>query len=309
MIKNILNINLVYLCLIILIWIIIMINCNKYKWTKKYKIILSSIYLILLIITFPYINGIIINIFKLKYLSVKTYLITLLIVNSCFLFTLNRKLKPIYTILNYLLFIIITIIFGATISIVLGNKLESLYLMEVSNAINLIDLSIIIFMIYLILISLTYIGYYLSEYGFSLKKEETKEILEEEINPKKKFNLPKVSLPKVSLPKIRKKKKIMTRDELLNFDRNNILYINGIDCNIIFNDSNKDNIYKNYQILNKDIDAKMVNGYTLNENKILRNICLKFGVSNLYSIDINNTNILNMISIEEYTLLKNVFKY
>ena len=69
---------------------------------------------------------------------------------------------------------------------------------------------------------------------------------------------------------------------------------------------NKDNIMKNYEILSSDISAKMVNGFTLKENIMIRDICGKLNVNNLGSIDINNSSLLNIISVDEYNLLKRI---
>ena len=63
---------------------------------------------------------------------------------------------------------------------------------------------------------------------------------------------------------------------------------------------------KNYHILEEDINAKMVNGYTLEENKILKNICMKLQTNNLQQLDLNNISILNKISPEEYNFLTKI---
>ena len=105
-----------------------------------------------------------------------------------------------------------------------------------------------------------------------------------------------------------KHKKINTLsfEQLLNLEDKKNFSINGVNCSIIFEDSNQDNILKNYMILSEDIDAKMVNGFTLKENKLLRSICTKLNVNSLNMIDIGNINILNKISVEEYTFLKSI---
>lgn len=94
---------------------------------------------------------------------------------------------------------------------------------------------------------------------------------------------------------------------MLQYNRENGLYINGVECSIIFEDSNQENIVKNYYILQNDIHAKLVNGYTLEENRMLKNICMKLQVGNIGNIDIHNISILNKISVEEYNLLKKIF--
>lgn len=303
MLKELFKINPCYLILEILFWIVVMLFMDKKNLGKKYKAIFTVAYFLISILTFSYINGLILNIFKLKYLSVKTYLIVIIIVNAISLFTMNKKIKPVYSALNYILFITMIIILGSTIAIVLGNKIPALYVMDVDNAVNFIDLSMIIFLLYLICLCLTYIGY-----AFFENKEE--------VESKDKINLFKQRLKeektkkKVHLSFSKKKKELIpsiTKEELLMHDRSIPLYIHDEDCSIIFDDSNQENIYQNYQILEHDIHAKMVNGYTLEENKMLKNICLKLQVTKLANIDMSNVSILNKISIEEYKLLRNIF--
>ena len=161
MLKELFKINPCYLILEILFWIVVMLFMDKKNLEKKYKAIFTVAYSLISILTFSYINGLILNIFKLKYLSVKTYLIVIIIVNAISLFTMNKKIKPVYSALNYVLFITMIIILGSTIAIVLGNKIPALYVMDVDNAVNFIDLSMIIFLLYLICLCLAYIGYYL----------------------------------------------------------------------------------------------------------------------------------------------------
>ena len=103
-------------------------------------------------------------------------------------------------------------------------------------------------------------------------------------------------------------KKNNSLNDLLNYKVGDEFYINGVDCSIIFCDSNKENILKNYKILSNNINDKLVNGYTLTENIMIKNICTKLNISNLGSIDINNLSILNFVSVDEYNFLKNIFE-
>lgn len=312
------DINICFLILDILVFIVLLLFIRKHNLSRIQLIVLITMYIIANIFFFNYLNTIIQDVFALKYLSVKVYLIILIITNIITLKTINQETKIVYSIINYSLFIILTIIFGATIAVVLGNQIDTFYIMDVSNAINFIDLSIVIFILYLISISITYIGYYIFEPKTS-KEQITKNqiLLKEKILEKLSF-LDKITLPTIKLkpldirklkPKKVKSKKstLLTKEELINFNKEEKLYINGVECNIIFEDSNKDNIYKNYQILSEDINAKLVNGYTLEENKMLKNICIKLQTNNIGTIDINNVSLLNKISIEEYMLLEKVF--
>ena len=99
----------------------------------------------------------------------------------------------------------------------------------------------------------------------------------------------------------------LSTEELLNYHVEDGFYINGEECSIIFDDSNKDNIIKNYYILNEDIHAKMMNGYTLEENKLLKSICMKFRVCSLNNINWNNESALEEIRVDQYNYLRRVF--
>ena len=294
------KINICYLILNILFLLTARFYLQNKNLSTKQKIIAVISYLLFTIISYPYISEIINSIFQLKYLNVKSYLLLLITTNIIMLITINRSIKLAYKIPNYLLYIIITIILGSILSVVLGNKFNTFYIMDIKNAINFMDLSFVIFILYLIIISLIYIGY---------------KIFDKDINKKVEINLPKIKIPNLKLPKIsilnktknkKSEKNILTPEEIFNYQYNDNFYINGEECSIIFEDSNKENIIKNYYILNEDIHARLMNGYTLEENKMLRNICMKLQISNVRTVNLNNTNILNRISVEEYNLLKKV---
>lgn len=301
--------------------LLLLICFNLYLRSKKIAIlrkrIILGIAILISVIGFFYLNGLVQSIFQLKYLSMKSYLLIVAITNFIVLFTINKKVKLGYSIANYTLFILMMIIFGSTLAVVLGNQFEELYVMDISNAVTLIDLSFVIFMLYLIVISLIYIGYYLfSNYSADEMKEiiytDTEKILEKVKHSKAKEVIEKKEAkklkPKVSFWKRRKDKKsgILTSEELLNSVDKHNFYINGVECSIIFEDSNQENIIKNYHILLNDIHAKLVNGFTLEENQLLKSICTKLQVSNLNYIDLNNVSILNRVSIEEYNFLKKI---
>ena len=79
--------------------------------------------------------------------------------------------------------------------------------------------------------------------------------------------------------------------------------INGKDCSIIFEDTNKNNIKQNYKILKKNINGKLINGYTLEETIKLKEIINKLQIDNINNLKLD-INKLNMITKEEYHLLK-----
>ena len=88
------------------------------------------------------------------------------------------------------------------------------------------------------------------------------------------------------------------------FKKKNKYIIKGIDCSIILEDKDEENRKKNYQLLKKDINAKLTNGYTLEETKLLKNIIEKLNIKTINDLNLD-MNKLSKITKEEYTLLKN----
>ena len=274
MLRLLSNPKLFYLILIILIMSMINIILSKRKINSNYKYLINGISLILISLIITYYKDIVDTIFNLKYLSIKLYMIILIIVNIITIYTINKKINNIYKIANYLLFGIINIILTIILILVLGINLNLLKNTYSTYNILLINSSIIIFIVYLISISIIYI----------LLKNKKEEVIEEEIILKK----------------------ILSREELLSISNKELFTINGVECGIIFEDSIPDNIVKNYHILLNNINDKLVNGYTLEENKMLKSICTKLEIRNLDNLDINNLSILNKISVEEYNFLKSI---
>lgn len=285
------NINICYLILNILLLISINLYLKQRNIKKSKRRILLFCVLIVNILAFSYFNNIFQNIFSLKYLSAKSYLIILATTNIITLITINKKVKLIHAVLNYTLFILMFMIFGIILFIILGNKIPQIYFMDIKNIVRLIDLSFVVFIIYFILSIITYIGYCVFS-DFKIKDIKIKVI--------SKFKKNKVTNRKENIAVI------LSEEELLNYKDKNNFYINKVDCGIIFEDSNPNNIIKNYHILLNNIEATMVNGFTLKENKLLKSICAKLDIYNLNDIDIYNLSILNRISVEEYNLLKKI---
>ena len=67
MLKELLSTNPWLLILEILFWIVAMLFMDKKNLEKKYKVIFTIGYIIISILTFSYLNGLVVNIFKLKY--------------------------------------------------------------------------------------------------------------------------------------------------------------------------------------------------------------------------------------------------
>lgn len=303
------DINVCYLILNLLLLICLNLYLKSRNVEKIKTRFILGVAVLVSVILFSHMNGIIQSIFQLKYLSMKVYLMVVAITNIIALFTINKKIRLGYSIINYTLFILITLIFGAAFAVVLGNKIEALYIMDISNAVTLVDLSFVIFILYLIMMFLIYIGYYLFSSHSNIEQME-KNIQENSVKKRdylednnKKFKL-RLSFWKRTKTKLKKKNSILSPEELLSYKDKNNFYINGVECGIIFEDSNQENIIKNYHILLEDIHAKLVNGFTLEENQLLKSICTKLQVSNLNYIDLHNASILNRVSVEEYNFLK-----
>ena len=85
---------------------------------------------------------------------------------------------------------------------------------------------------------------------------------------------------------------------------NGSFIIDGIDCSAIFDGSSHDEIMKNYYILLNDVNAKLINGYTIHEYTKIKSIIDKLNIKDLNKIKLD-INKLSMITYDEYNLLKN----
>lgn len=306
------NLKIIYLILIILVMVIINIILNKRNVASNYKYLINGIVLVIFGVIVNYLSDIVDGIFQLNYLSVKLYIITLIIVNVVTIFTIQRKFGLIYKVLNYLLFGLTSIILIVNILIIGGIKIGLINSSLSSYSIKFIDMSIVIFIIYLTILSIIYIIRNLTK----KERDVTKEVVVEEKN---KVNIKEIIFDMVNNIKNKKnvfndeeavvledELKSLSLEELLALPDKDIFSINGVNCSIIFEDSIPDNIFKNYHILLEDINAKMVNGYTLEENKMLKSICIKLQTTSLNSLDLNDLSILNKVSPDEYNFLKQI---
>ena len=118
--------NICYLILniLFLITFICYIRKNHIELSLLYKMLFFGIYFIFTLFTFSYFNHTLDQIFALKYLNVKAYLILLFIVHGIILYIMRHPIRLEYKILSYILFGINMIVLGATLSVVLGNKLN-----------------------------------------------------------------------------------------------------------------------------------------------------------------------------------------
>lgn len=297
LLTHIKNINPYLLILDVLFLIVSFLFFNKKNYSQRTKDIFIILYTIIHLFLFKYLNNLFDIIFNFSNRPIKIYLISVVITYIIFLYTINKKnLKKNHKLTNYLLFIVSNIILLINIYIITTFKIDYLPKFNIVTYEELNNIMIIMLYGYLILTSIIYI----INTSIIIKNNKIDYQIEEDLlieNEPKDIEQSIINEPLLSI------------EELLNHNRNNPFYINGIDCSIIFNDSMEENIIKNYYILTNNIDAKMVNGYTLEENIMLKNICEKLNTNNLIDINLDNFNILNKISPEEYNLLKKIKNY
>ena len=149
--------KIIYLLLIIFIMTIMNIILSKRQINSNYKYVINGITLIILALLTSYYSDIIEGIFNLKFLSVKFYLIILILTNIIMLLTIQKKIKLIYKITNYILFILNTIILSIIIILTITLKLNILPTTYNQYPIALLNLSIITFITYLAITCFIYI--------------------------------------------------------------------------------------------------------------------------------------------------------
>ena len=288
------NMNIVYVALSILILIVSLLFLSKKKVNNTLREIYIILYVTLAWVGFYFFNDILNSIFDFKFLSVKLYLILLIIGNIIMLININFNIRKVYKIINYMLFTTNLLIFITNIVIIIGNKYNIFVIASLEDVTTLTDINFIIFISYLIIMCIMYIfldvlaivqeKIKILKYDLKEKKEKTKK--QKELSPV----IPKESLSNQNVVYYKK-------------DGQDGFFIDGIDCSIIFEDDNKDNIIKNYYILLNDVNAKLINGYTLNEYKKIKNIINKLNIKDLNNIELD-VNKLSKITIDEYNLLK-----
>lgn len=283
------NINIGYVIFIALFLIVSLLFLNENKVNNILKEIYIIIYITISWIGFYYLNDILNSIFLLKYLSVKLYLILLIIGNMIMLITINKNMKKSYKITNYIIFAINVIIFMTNIFIIVSNKFNTFVVTSTEEISKLIDINLISFIIYLSVMCIIYIINHFQKLKKGDKKIvefSTNDINNSKIEHEKEINR---EIFPTKLPSFQKKQEGF--------------YIDGVDCSIIFEESDQEIIIKNYYILLNDINAKLTNGYTLTENIKLKNIINRLNIKDLNNINLD-VNKLSKITIDEYNLLK-----
>lgn len=282
------NINIMLVVLDISFLIVSFLFFNKRKCSSRVKDGFVIVYTLVNLFLFSYFNSMFQSIFTLKYLSVKGYLVVVLMTLIIFLYTFNKNVSLKWRVINYLFCGIIGVISLVNLYIVIGDKLGVYNIFDINISIILMNVSFIIFFLYLLLILWGYMGYYI--YSNYFRKKDDKRKVSEIVLDGEDDEIGEADI----------------LERLVNYKIGEAFYINGIDCSIIFFDSNKENIVKNCEILCEDINAAMVNGFTLKENMMIKNIFMKLKVNSLEDIDLNNLGILNLLDVEEYKFLKKI---
>ena len=283
------NINLGYMFLSLLFLVVILLFLSNKKINSIIIQMCMILYIVIAWIGFYYLNDIFNSIFDLKYLSVKLYLILLVIGNMIMLITVNKNINRLYRVTNYILFVSNMVILCINIVIIVANKSNNFVIGTISDATKLININFIIFIIYLKVICVIYIVNYLIDKIRLNKKVSKYNSIE---------NIDVVDISNEESLEISSDRVILSKKE-----EQEGFYIDGVDCSIIFEDNDKTTIIKNYYILLNDINAKLVNGYTLQENIKLKKIINKLNIKDLNNIDLD-INKLSRITIDEYNFLK-----
>lgn len=303
------NINLYYISLVLTILIaslLFLVPRIKHGITIEFYLI---VFTTISWYGFYLFNDILNSIFSLSYLSIKTYLILLIIGNVITIVTLNYKLDITYKIINYLLFTSNILIFITNILLLINSRLNIFSNIDTNIIIKVIDINIIIFLLYIEIIFLTYIT---KPFINKIKEKIKSKKLEDEQGDYESFQ-PATQVVEPSIPEPiyayhpPKENISYNTSTPKEFDPRDLFYINGVDCSAIFYESDKDTILKNYSILKKDINAKLTNGCTLVEYTKILNIINKLGIKDVNSISLD-LNQLSKINVDEYNLLKKYLK-
>ena len=285
------NINLSYVVLSCLFLVVSLLFLCK-KINKKFPIkIYIILYFVSAIIGLFKFNNMFNNVFNLNYISIKLYLILLIVGNIIMLITLNFKIKIQYKILNYMLFMTNVGIAIVNIIILITNKTNMFVIVKLSESIKLININFILFIFYLYGLFILYIVSYIVNIikdKFFVKKEEIVNSNVVEDNVSNEIDI--------------------VEDNYIDDNFNEgVFVIDGIDCSAIFDDEDIEDSLKNYYILLGDVNAKLTNGYTIQEYTKIRDIMNKLNIKNYDLMNIN-INELNKMSIDDYNLLKSYLK-
>lgn len=291
-----LNVNKVYIILSILGFITSFLYLYFNNKRKNIPIVLL-LYILVMLLTFTYFDYVFNSVFNFSFSSVKFYLVMLIIINIITLVTVNCNINIVNKIINWILFISSAVLFAINAYILIGNIFEFTSV-EVSSIIYFIDVNVIIFIGYLIISCSIYIIKrvwkeiinYINRIKYKNRRSGNDAIVGEEVDGLEESGL------------VNSTSEIVNQANII--VENNKFIIDGKDCSFIFNDTNRENVVRNYYILLTDVNARLVNGYTLDENIRINNILNRLNIKNIHNVDLMNMEILSKITIDEYNLLK-----
>ena len=294
------NINLGYLSLVIILFIVSFIFLSNKGINKFFIELFIIVYVLISWIGFYYLNDVFNIVFQLKYLDVKLYLILLIVGNIIMIANINLKMPIYYKVINYAMFLTNIIMFIANVTLIIASKIGAVEMTSLSQITKLININFIVFICYLDLMGIIYVGEYLSR---KIKfKRKAAEILKQE-SLKENISVEPEVLDDIERVESNDNEVAVnvSNDDIVNKDG---FFIDGIDCSVIFEDRDKENIAKNYYILLNDVNARLTNGYTVSEYTKIKSIMNKLNIKDLNSINLD-INVLNRITIDEYNILKN----
>ena len=281
------NINFVY----VILFISLFIASFLYLYINNKKRFITSfivIYVFFTVMSFSYFNSLFNSVFSYDYSSIRVYLIVLIITNLIAIFTVNFKVNIVNKVFNYILLISSSIIFFINLFIFLAYNFDIVDI-DVNRMIFFIDLDIIIFALYIIISCVSYIGriIYIEVKNYIRRVKYDNRLSNDLV--------------------LDNKEEVVVNNDIKDSNviiDNNKFIIDGKDCSFIFNDPNRENVIRNYYILLTDVNARLVNGYTVDENIRIINILNRLNIKDINNVDLMNMEILGKISIDEYNLLK-----
>lgn len=287
------NVNYAFVSLVFVSFVLSFLFLCK----RKVSLYLKEIYIVFFAsiawIGFYLYNDIFNKIFELNYFNVKLYLLLLIIGNVITIVNINFVKKISFKILNYLMFMSNFFIFVFIFCLFVGNRLSVLDV-SIQWIIKLMNINFMIFLLYLNLISYVSLGYNIKKLLLSRRKEIKEEIssfVDEEL---------------LDSEDCYENEYVDTNFNSININDNSFI-IDGVDCGVIFDDEDKNEVLINYYILLNDVNAKLLNGYTIHEYKKIKDIINRLNIKDLNRIKLD-INKLSMITYDEYNLLKRYFK-
>ena len=284
------NINLCFVSLTIIVFILSFLFLSKKKVNSFLKRLYIIIYVILSWLCFYFFNDVFNEIFNLSYFSVKAYLLLLIIVNIITIVNINFVKKIVYKVINYMMFLVNALIFFMAGFILLGSKLDIIKASS-DDLFKFMNINFIAFLVYLNIMGVIY----LIDMLFNRKKVEKNNITIDNVISNE------LEIDDVEIEDIEEEYK--DNEEACFGDNSNGFVIDGIDCSAIFDNSSHDEIMKNYYILLNDVNAKLINGYTIHEYTKIKSIIDKLGIKDLSKVKLD-INKLSAITYDEYNLLK-----